>query len=460
MNAFFRAARALQSGLATLCVLAGMPALSRELYASTYHPANGSLAIVGATILTGEGAQIDNGTLLVVRGRIAGVGATVVVPPGVPMIDGRGKWVTPGLIDMHSHMGANSLPTTFATSAFNEMSSPNSAEAWVEHSIRVDDPSFSRARESGITAVQILPGSANIFGGRTVVLKNVASPTVEGMKMPGAPYGMKMACGENPIFAYGTQRKAPGTTMESMAMARSAFSAAQEYRSAWQKFRNQQHAGKHAKAPARNWQLETLVGVLDGSIRVHVHCYRSDQMVQMIGLAHEFNFKITAFHHAVEAYRIADLLTAEHIGVTSWADFYGPQHKIEGFNGIPENGAFVEHVGGLFAVSSDSESLTQHLHSSAGRLRALSDHMGWPVSRAEAIRWLTLNPALLLGVDREIGSLAVGKAGDVVLWSRDPFSIYSLAEQVFVDGGKVFDRNQPLPPDSDFALGLYDRGAP
>ena len=445
-------------GVALATMLPAAPVQAQAPYASTYRPANGSFAIIGATILTGDGRQIDEGTIVVVRGRIAAVGAGVAVQAGVPLIDGRGKWVTPGIIDIHSHMGVMSLPRTFGTSGqANETSSPNTAEAWIEHSVRVDDPSFGRAREAGVTAVQLLPGSVNVIGGRSVVLKNVPALTVEDMKMPGAPYGAKMACGENPAFAYGSQGRAPVTSMEAMAIARQAFSDARRYRDALQAYRLKQKSGGAGEPPARNLQLETLAGILDGSIRLHVHCYRSDQMAQMIGLSREFGFQIASFQHATDAYRIAPLLAKAGIGVAGWGHFFGPQHKIEAFNGIPENGAFVERAGGLFAVHSDSEALVQQLNSSAGRLRALSDQMGWPVSRGQAMRWLTFNPAKMLGVEREIGSLVAGKAGDVVLWDKDPFSIYSRAEQVFIDGAKVFDRGDPPPPDSDFGLGLYRR---
>lgn len=425
-------------------------------FPSTYKPANGSFAIRGATILTAEGAQLEDSSILVLKGRISAIGRQVAVPDGVMIFDGKGKWVTPGLIDMHSHLGVSSAPTSGMNRAHNEQSGPNAAQVYAEHSVRADDPGFARARESGVTTLQVLPGSINVFGGRTVVLRNVPSVTVEGMKYPGAPYGLKMACGENPARTYGA-KDGPSTPMGDMALARTAFLSAQRYRTAWHEFDAAARAGKPVAPPARDLQLEALAGVLDGSVRLQIHCYRADQMMQMVGLSHEFGFKITAFHHATDAYRIAPLLVKEGIGVATWADVTGPSIKMESWNGIPENGAFVDRAGGLLAVHSDSADLIQHLHSKAGRLRALSDHMGWPVSRAQAIRWLTLNPAILLGIARDTGSLAVGKRGDVVLWNTDPFSTYSVAQKVFIDGGLAFDRDGPADPDSDFALGTYRR---
>ena len=450
---------AMACALAFTAAAAQTEAAPADPYPSTYRPGNGSFAIVGAMVLTGEGQEIANATVIVRNGRVAAVGAEVKLPPGVIAIDGRGKWVTPGIIDVHSHMGGLSTPVVAATeSPANEVSAPITSEAWVEHSIRTDDPSFARAREAGVTIVQVLPGSANLFGGRSVVLKNVASATVEGMKMPGAPQGLKMACGENPARIYGSMNRAPQTPMESVAMMRSAFLRAIEYQRKWTAYREVTAAGKKADEPVRDLQLDTLVGALDGEIRVNIHCYRADQMAQLINLSHEFGFKISIFHHAVEAYRIADLLVREGIGVAGFVyPSGGGGGKLETHGTIPENGAFVTRAGGLFTVHSDYHLILPNLSSDAGRLMALSNRMGWPVSRADAIRWLTLNPATLLGIDKETGSLAVGKAADIVLWNRDPLSIYGLPEQVFIDGAKVFDRALPMPADSDFGLGIYRR---
>lgn len=418
-------------------------------FASTYKPRPESVAIINAKILTAAGPVIENGTIVIVGGRIAAVGPGVALPTGIRVVDAKGRWVTPGLIDMHSHIG-------LSNATGNEMSSPISAEAWVEHSLWIDDPSFARARESGITTLQILPGSVNLFGGRTVVLKNVTSATVEGMKFPLAPQGLKMACGENPARTYAAKGMAPQTPMESMAMVRKAFIDAARYRDQWNTYHNSPASRGKIEPPVRDLKLDTIAAALDGKLPIHIHCYTSAGMMQYINLSHEFGFKITAFHHATEAYRIAKILAAERIGIASWgAAIYGP--KQESLGTIQENGAFIERVGGIFALHSDSAANIQHLHSDAGRLMALSNRMNWPVTPDRAIRWLTINPAKLLGVDAYVGSLEVGKNGDVVLWSRDPFSIYSVADVVLIDGVNVFDRSAPGQEDSDFSLGQYRR---
>lgn len=433
---------------------AGEPGV--DPYPSTYRPGNGSFAISGATILTGDGREIEHGTIVVRDGRISAVGAAdVAIPAGVPVIDGRGKWVSPGIIDVHSHMGILSTPSIRATATVNEMSAPMTPEVLAEHAIRVDDPSFARAREAGVTTVQVLPGSTNLVGGRSVVLRNVPAVTVEAMKMPGAPQGIKMACGENPARTYGGKGQAPQTPMKSMEMLRSAFLEADQYRRQRTGHR-QRGGGDHA--PARNLQQEALAEVLDGRLRVNIHCYRSEQMAQLVNLSREFGFKISIFHHAVEAYRIADILAAEGIGVAGFVEpSGGGADKFETQGRIAENGAFVTRAGALFAVHSDYHLIVPNLNSDAGRLMALSNRMGWPVSRAEAIGWLTNNPARLLGIDDQTGRLVAGLRGDVVLWNRDPLSIYALPERVFIDGSTVFDRNAPINADSDYASGRYRR---
>lgn len=427
-------------------------------YPSTYRAGHASLAIVGAHVLTGEGQDLPEATVLVREGRIAAVGKDVSVPAGVPVIDGRGKWVTPGIVDMHSHMGAMSTPSTTLTELTSEVSAPLTPEVWVEHSIRVDDASFARAREAGVTVVQVLPGSANVIGGRSVILKNVPSATVEGMKLPGAPQGLKMACGENPWRIYGRQGRAPSTPMKALEMMRSAFLQAKDYARKWKAYDAARAAGMRAEEPRTDLAMDTLADALDGRLRVNIHCYRSDQMAQLINLSHEMGFRITTFHHAVEAYRIPRLLVQEGIGVAAFVSpTGGGGEKMETQGAIPENGAFVTHAGGLFAIHSDHQLMVPNLASDAGRLMALSNRMNWPVSRGEAMRWLTINPAKLLGIDRQTGSLAPGKDADILLWNGDPFSIYSTPEQVFVNGAKLFDRNEPSGPDSDFAIGRYRR---
>lgn len=422
-------------------------------YPSTYAPPEArETAIVGATILTATGPRIENGTIILAGGKIESVGRNLPIPDGADVIDGTGKWVTPGIIDAHSHLGAFSSPAVPSMRNGNEKTGKNTAEVWVEHSIWPQDPGFEAARAGGVTSLAVLPGSANLFGGRTVTLKNVPSVTVQGMKFPGAPYGAKMACGENPIF-YAARGNDPFTRMGNMAGFRSAFIEAQAYAAKLKKERARpQTAGDDNAAQKRDLRLETLAGVLLGDIAAHIHCYRADEMAQMIDLSKEFGFKIAAFHHASEAYKIAGLLAAENISAATWGDHWG--FKLEAYDGVSANAGALEAAGANAIIHSDSSSLVQRLNIETAIALAAARRAGLSLSSEDAIRWITANPAKTLGIAERTGTLESGKMADIVLWSGDPFSIYSLAEKVFIDGAIVFDRSSAdVTGTTDFLLG-------
>jgi imidazolonepropionase-like amidohydrolase len=290
-----------------------------------------------------------------------------------------------------------------------------------------------------------------------VTVKNVPARGVYGMKFPGAPYGLKMACGENPKRVYGSKGRAPSTRMGNVAGYRSAWIKAREYMEKWDKYEAKRKAGKEADAPTRDLQLETLAGVLRGEILVQNHCYRADEMLTMIEVAKEFGYKVTAFHHAVEAYKIADVLAANGICADMWADWWG--FKMEAFDGIRENIALVEKAGACAVVHSDSADGIQRLNQEAAKAMAAGNRMGMHLREEDAIRWLTVNPAKSLGIAQQTGSLEPGKMADLVVWSGNPFSVYSHAEKVYIDGALVYDRNDPArQPEMDFDLGLRDAG--
>jgi imidazolonepropionase-like amidohydrolase len=312
--------------------LSAHPAPSaRAPFSSTYEiPASPATLIRGATVLTGSGTRLDQTDVLIENGHIKAVGPNLPAPAGALVIDATGRWVTPGIIDIHSHLGVYASPAVNAQEDGNEMTNPVTANVWAEHSIWPQDPGFETALEGGVTTLEILPGSGNLIGGRSVVVKNVHATTYQAMKFPGAPYGLKMACGENPKRVYGSKGQFPSTLMGDVAGYRQAFADAQDYRNQWDKYyrelaeyekkKNATQDGNASKdksgekkeptqpvPPKRDLKLETLVGVLKGDIRVQMHCYRSDQMATMLDVADEFGFKIAAFHHASEAYKIADL---------------------------------------------------------------------------------------------------------------------------------------------------------
>ena len=417
-------------------------------YASTYqrHP-NPPVLIRNATIMTATGQEIQGGSILLRDGKIVAVGTTVEAPSDATVVDGTGKWVTPGVIDTHSHLGVYAAPGTFAESDGNEATRPVTAEVWAEHSYWPQDPQIPLAIAGGVTTIQALPGSANLIGGRSAVLKLIPGRSVQEMKFPGAHYGLKMACGENPKRVYG-QRGGPSTRMGNMAGYREAFIGAQNYRRRWDKW-NKDHQGD---PPERNLRNETLAEVLRGNIYVQNHCYRADEMMQMLDLAHEFGFKIRSFHHAVEAYKIADVLAREGVASSVWSDWWG--FKEEAMDGIYENAALLQQAGARAVIHSDDAGGIQRLNQEAAKAMYHGRRAGIPVTRDQALRWFTANPAWALGLDSIVGTLEPGKMADVVVWSADPLSVYAQAVQVYNDGWLIYDRTDPAhQPKTDFMLG-------
>jgi len=418
-------------------------------FPSTYVPFPSRTTVIrNVNILTAAGPLIRNGAILMQNGKVAAVGASVNAPADAVVIDGNGKYVTPGIIDDHSHLGVYAAPGGNALSDGNEATSPTTPQVWAEHSVWPQDPQFPRNLAGGVTTLQVLPGSANLIGGRSVVLKVVPARTVQGMKFPGAKYGLKMACGENPKRVYGN-RGGPSTRMGNVAGYRAAWIRAVDYRKKWDKW-NADHKGD---PPSRDLGLETLAEVLRGNMLVHNHCYRADEMAQMIDIAHEFGYKIRSFHHGVEAYKIAHLLAKEGIGASIWADW--GSFKMEAMDAVKANMALVDHAGARVIVHSDDPSGSQRLNQEAAKAMAAGAEIGLPVSEETAIKWLTINPAWALGLDDKIGSLETGKNADVLLWTGDPFSVYSKPEKVWIDGALMYDRTDPTEQwRTDFELGF------
>jgi len=422
----------------------------KDPYPSTYNPYPGqATAVRNVTIFDGEGGRIDNGTVLLTNGKVEAIGgADLPIPADIAVYDGTGKYLTPGIIDIHSHLGDYPSPSVPAHSDGNEATSPTTPEVWAEHSVWPQDPGFGRAlTNGGVTTLQILPGSANLIGGRSVVLKNVPARTVQGMKFPGAPYGLKMACGENPKRVYGAKGRMPSTRMGNMAVDRQTWAKAAAYKKKLD----------DGKTVDRDLAMETLAGVLSGEIRVQNHCYRADEMAQVIDMSHEFGYKVAAFHHAVEAYKIADLLQREGICAALWADWWG--FKMEAYDSVPENIPLVYKAGTCTIVHSDDANQIQRLNQEAAKGLAAGRRMGIEISDEQAWTWLSYNPAKALGIEAKTGSLKPGKMADVVLWNGNPFSVYTRPEKVWVDGALLYDAMDPKRrPVSDFELGQPGEG--
>ena len=448
----------------TLPALLLIIGIEAEPFDSTYiaNPSATSL-LKNANIYDGEGNEFLGYDLLIKNGKIEAIGSDLDTrTENAIEYDLSGMWVTPGIIDLHSHMGVYSAPGVKSSSDGNESTSPVTADVWAEHSVWTQDPQFSLALQGGVTTFHVLPGSANLIGGRGTTFKNVQSNTVQGMKYPDAPHSLKMACGENPKRVYGSRRQAPSTRMGNAAGYRKAWIKASKYKQNMNSYESKSEEAKEiVSPPTRDLEMDTLAGVLDGEILVQNHCYRAEEMAMMIDIAKEFGYKITAFHHAVEAYKIADLLADNDICGALWADWWGFKH--EAYDMVQENIAIIDQArngSGCAVVHSDDAIGIQHLNQEAAKALAAGNRAGFNISKARAMRWITSNPAKAAGIEKTTGSLVKGKNADVVIWNKNPFSVYAIAQKVFIDGNLMFDRQDlSSKPVSDFDLGIIKPNA-
>ena len=406
--------------------------------------------IKNATIMTANGPTLINGSIIMEKGLIKTVTkAEIQAPEGALIIDATGKFVTPGLIDVHSHMGVYANPSVKALHDGNEVNTPVSAHVWAEHGFWPQDPDIWRALAGGVTTVQILHGSANLIGGRSFTAKLLPKTGARQMRFKEAPQGVKFACGENPKRVY--QKQQPNTRMGNMAGWRKTLQEAVEYEREWEKFRN---GDSKEKIPKRDLAKETLVKVMKGELLVHWHCYKADDINNILDIALEFGFKIRTVHHGLEAYKLAPRLAKEDTSVATWSDWYG--FKQEAYDGIPHNIALLQNAGARPIVHSDSAVDIRFLNVEAAKAMMAGRKLGLRITEEEALKWITLNPAWALGIEDKIGSIEEGKMADIVLWDGHPFSVKSKTTHVFINGKAVFDRAKEIHPLSDLEVGITD----
>jgi imidazolonepropionase-like amidohydrolase len=396
-------------------------------------------AIVDATIITVSGPVLRNATLLVRDGKIAAVGLSVDVPKDADVMQGKGLWVMPGLVDTHSHIGVYALPEVEANADSNEWTDPVTPHVRALDSIHSGDPAIARAVAGGVTTVQVLPGSANVVGGQSAVLK-LRGGAAERMQFEGAPPGMKMAFGENPKRVYGQQERSPASRMGNAAILRQALTQARDYRRKWDDYRAKQARSAAAAGasgdeapPARDLRLEALANLLDGKFRAHVHVYRADDILTVFRIADEFGFKIASLQHCLEGYKVAEEIARRGVGVATFADLWG--FKMETWEATPENAARMARAGVRVAIQSDHPVVEERylIHEAARAVR-----YGLPVE--EAYRAVTLNPAWMLGVDDRVGSLETGKDADIAVFDGPPLSVRSHEVRTLIDGVTVYER--------------------
>jgi imidazolonepropionase-like amidohydrolase len=387
------------------------------------------LVIKNATVMTASHGTIQHGSVWLHNGKIAGVGATVNAPAGATVVDATGKYVTPGIIDPHSHSALGD--------DVNEATSPVTPSMMMIDAFDNRDKALYLALAGGVTSELLLHGSANMIGGQAVVIKNKFGLSKEEMLFPNAPRSIKFASGENPKRVYGTRNQLPSTRMGNFEVMRQAFEDAKVYRRDWDAYNDKVAKGdKDARPPHRDLRLEALADILRGKLMVQIHCYRADEFLTEEAIAQEYGFKIRAFHHALEMYKVGGKIAADGTAIATFTDWYGGKYEM--WDGIPWNAVMSMREGVRVALKSDSNDHIRRLNQEAGKMV----HYGG-ATEDEAITMVTLNPAWIMGIDDKTGSLDVGKDGDVVIWNRDPLSTYARAEKVYIDGDLFFDSSLP-----------------
>ena len=379
-------------------------------------------AIVNATVIPVTSPEIQDGTVLVQEGKIVAVGTDISIPSGIEIFDVGGRYLMPGIIDVHSHMGVYSWPGARAHSDGNEASEPVTAFVRAEDSVRVADPAMALARAGGVSTVMILPGSANLIGGETITLKLRPSRTLNGMRFEGAPRGIKMACGENPKRVHNDEERGPSTRMGNIAHMREIFRQAQDYRKS--------RLGD--APPPSDLNLETLIDVLDGKIKVHIHCYRQDDIEGIYRVMDEFGIQVASFQHALEAYKIRDIIIEHGTAIATWPDWWG--FKMEAYDATPYNASIVKKEGGVVAIHSDSAKTIQRLYTEAAKV------IRYGSTEQEVLEMITLDPAKMLGIENRVGSIEVGKDADLALFSKHPLDVYTRVDMTWIDGEIVYQK--------------------
>jgi len=403
--------------------LASAPA-SSQAPAAAHH----DLVVKNATVMTVTHGNIKKGSIYIRGGKIAAVGEHVDAPADVAVIDAGGKYLTPGIVDSHSHIALDS--------DVNEATSPITPHMLMKDAFDYQDKAIYRALAGGVTTSLLLHGSANMIGGQAIVIKHKYGAGRDEMLFPNAPGSIKFASGENPKRVYGGREQLPSTRMGNFEVQREALVQAQDYIREWDIYNDKVKRGdKDAAAPKHDLKLEALADVLRGKLMVQIHCYRADEMLTEIAMAKEFGYKIRAFHHALEAYKVADKIASENIGIATFSDWWG--YKQEAWDAIPWNAVIAVRKGVRVAIKSDSEDYTRRLNQEAAKTMRYGG-----ATEEEALKMITLNAAWIVGVDDRVGSIDVGKDADLVIWDGYPLSSYGVPEKVLIDGEVYFDRSQ------------------
>ncbi len=382
--------------------------------------------IKNATVLTAANGTLENTDILIRNGKISRIGKNLSAGANARLIDATGKFVTPGIIDAHSHGMMD---------AINEGTLSVTSMTRIRDVLNPTDISIYRALAGGVTSANLLHGSANAIGGQNSTVKFKYGKPVEEFLIADAPAGIKFAMGENPkrssqtFFQPGQTPRYPRTRMGTIEVMRDAFVRARDYKQSWEDFR----AKKTKVPPRRDTELDPLVEIMEGKRLVHAHGYRSDEHLNLLLLADEFGFRVATLQHGLEAYKIAPEIARRGTGVSIFADFWS--YKLEAYDSIPYNAYILWKNGVVVSINSDSDERIRRLNLDAAKMMKYGG-----VPEEDALKMITLNPAKHLGIDKRTGSIEQGKDADIAIWNAHPFSVYSRVDMTLIEGDVYFDR--------------------
>jgi imidazolonepropionase-like amidohydrolase len=391
------------------------------------------ILIQNATVLTVSHGTLEHASILIKDGKIAEVGLSIKAPKDAQVIDAAGQFVMPGIIDCHSHIAIDG--------SVNEGSVPVSSMANIADVINSDDIDIYRDLAGGVTVANVLHGSANSIGGQTEVIKLRWGQPAEKLPFEGALPGIKFALGENPKrsnFSFpGQPKRYPATRMGVEETIRGAFTEARDYKKAWEEYDKRAAGEKNMIPPRRDLRLDPLVELLQGKRYVHSHCYREDEILMLLRVAKEFGFKVRTFQHVLEGYKVADEIAASGAGASTFSDWWA--YKVEAYDAIPYNAALMTRRGVIVSINSDDAEEATHLNQEAAKTMKYGG-----LSHDEAIKLVTINPAMQLGIDKRVGSIDAGKDADLVIYNHDPLSAYAVVQKTLIDGRVYFDRQRDI----------------
>jgi imidazolonepropionase-like amidohydrolase len=407
---------------------------SKNLRAANPPEVPSVILIQNATVLTVSHGTIEHGSVLIRDGKIVEVGQSVHAPKDAQVIDAAGQFVMPGIIDCHSHIAVDG--------SVNEGSVSVSSMANIADVLNPDDIDIYRDLAGGVTVANVLHGSANSIGGQTIVIKLRWGQPASKLPFEGAVPGIKFALGENPkrsnFSIPGQPKRYPATRLGVEETIRGAFTEARDYKKAWDEYNRRVAAGeKNIIPPRRDLRLEPLVEVLEGKRYVHSHCYREDEILMLLRVAKEFGFKVRTLQHVLEGYKVADEIAASGAGASTFSDWWA--YKVEAYEAIPYNAAILTRRGVVVSINSDDSEEATHLNQEAAKMMKFG-----ALTHDEALKLVTLNPAIQLGIDKRVGTIDPGKDADLVIYNHDPLSAYAVVQKTLIDGRVLFDRQRDI----------------